>query len=210
MKESIAVIAAAGLSSRMGAFKPLLPFRGKTVVECTVDSALSWGAELVLLVVGHRGAEIAERFSGNSGVEVLFNRDYAESDMFTSMRIGLAFAEKADKAVFLLPGDIPAVGQKTGMKLYTGLQKNRALWARPVYQGRGGHPVLLSPLAVRLVMHYAGKDGLRGALRSLPEPPLELSAGPQIHMDLDTPENYEMLRYWEGENCDAAIWNKTI
>ncbi|MBR4870290.1 MAG: NTP transferase domain-containing protein, partial [Oscillospiraceae bacterium] len=31
------VVAAAGLSSRMGAFKPLLPYAGKTVIESTVD-----------------------------------------------------------------------------------------------------------------------------------------------------------------------------
>ena len=32
-----AVVAAAGLSSRMGAFKPLLPFDGATVIERCVD-----------------------------------------------------------------------------------------------------------------------------------------------------------------------------
>ena len=38
------LIPAAGLSSRMGDFRPLMPLRGKTPIENTIDSLLLCGA----------------------------------------------------------------------------------------------------------------------------------------------------------------------
>lgn len=49
MEERICgLIVAAGLSSRMGCFKPLLPLRGKTVIENTIDSMLLCGISPVV------------------------------------------------------------------------------------------------------------------------------------------------------------------
>ena len=56
MEERICgLIVAAGLSSRMGCFKPLLPLRGKTVIENTIDSMLLCGISPVVIVLGYRG-----------------------------------------------------------------------------------------------------------------------------------------------------------
>ena len=44
-KMKSAVILAAGLSSRMMDFKPLLPFGGTTVIQHTVSRMLEGGAE---------------------------------------------------------------------------------------------------------------------------------------------------------------------
>src|SRR5947209_18237514 len=57
--ESIAaVLLAAGRSRRMGAFKPLLPFGGSSVVETCVASLREAGDGEVLVVVGHRAGEV--------------------------------------------------------------------------------------------------------------------------------------------------------
>ena len=53
-----AVIAAAGLSSRMGAFKPLLPYAGQTIVESTINKLQAVGVGEIIVVVGHRHEEI--------------------------------------------------------------------------------------------------------------------------------------------------------
>ena len=59
MEERICgLIVAAGLSSRMGCFKPLLPLRGKTVIENTIDSMLLCGISPVVVVLGYRGREV--------------------------------------------------------------------------------------------------------------------------------------------------------
>ena len=54
------LILVAGLSSRMGDFKPLLPLCGKTLIENTVDSMLRGGAEKIVVVTGYRGNEVEE------------------------------------------------------------------------------------------------------------------------------------------------------
>lgn len=72
-KEKIcALIPAAGLSSRMGDFKPLLPFRGKTVIESSVESALSGGADSVTVVTGYRSEEIEGTLAEAFGDRVRF------------------------------------------------------------------------------------------------------------------------------------------
>ena len=52
------LVLAAGLSTRMQAFKPLMPLRGKTLIENTIDSVFSSGAKQVVVVTGHRAEEL--------------------------------------------------------------------------------------------------------------------------------------------------------
>ena len=61
-KRICALILAAGLSRRMGEFKPLLPLGGTTVIENTVEAALSGGAESTVVVTGYRGDEAVKAF----------------------------------------------------------------------------------------------------------------------------------------------------
>lgn len=44
------IIQAAGLSSRLQAFKPLLKLQNKTVIESCIDSMIRAGANQVILV----------------------------------------------------------------------------------------------------------------------------------------------------------------
>ncbi|MFT4005758.1 MAG: NTP transferase domain-containing protein [Lacrimispora sp.] len=48
------LILAAGLSSRMGDFKPLMPFKGKALIESTIDSMLAAGVKQIVIVLGYR------------------------------------------------------------------------------------------------------------------------------------------------------------
>ena len=47
-----AIVAAAGLSSRMGAFKPLLPFEGATVIERCLANLRGAGASVAQTATG--------------------------------------------------------------------------------------------------------------------------------------------------------------
>ena len=52
------IVLAAGLSSRMNAFKPLLTLQGKTIIEHSVESLFSGGVRQVVVVVGYRADEV--------------------------------------------------------------------------------------------------------------------------------------------------------
>lgn len=99
------LIPAAGLSSRMGDFRPLMPLRGKTPIENTIDSLLLCGAAPNVVVLGRRGRELEailkSRYIGD-GVITVFNPDYAATDMLTSVKLGLDALPEC-RAFFLLP-----------------------------------------------------------------------------------------------------------
>lgn len=99
------LILAAGLFSRMGDFKLLMPLRGKTLIENTIDSLLLCGIHSVTVVLGYRGREVERvlrsRYFGGT-VTVVYNRDYAVTDMLASVKIGLTAMPACD-AFFLLP-----------------------------------------------------------------------------------------------------------
>ena len=79
---------AAGYSSRMGAFKPLLELGGRTFLERCVAAFRQAGVEDVVVVTGHRAEELRAAARG-LGVRVALNGRYPEG-MYTSVQAGLA------------------------------------------------------------------------------------------------------------------------
>ena len=55
-----AVILAAGLSSRMKAFKPLLPVDGRTAIEGLIETSKAAGLTDITVVTGHERKQLAE------------------------------------------------------------------------------------------------------------------------------------------------------
>ena len=181
-----AVVAAAGLSSRMGAFKPLLPFDGDTVIGRCIANLRAAGADEIAVVTGHRAAEL-EAFLTGRGVTCVHNPRYAETQMFDSLCLGLrALRENAD-AVLLTPGDVPLVKPET----IRALVSSEAGFACPVCAGRRGHPVALDTRYVPALLSYGGDGGLRGAVAALGVPVTEVEvADDGMCRDLDTPADY--------------------
>ena len=71
---------------------------------------------------------------------------------------------------------------------------NGATIVRPSYQGKAGHPVLLSSSAAQELLQYKGPEGLRGFLKDhLPETIFVETDDSAIHADADTPEEFSRL-----------------
>lgn len=188
-----ALVPAAGLSSRMGAFKPLLPLRGKTVIENTVDTLLRAGAEQIVVVLGHRGAELESLLQNRYPGKIIpvYNPDPAGSDMLASVKLGLAAMPNCD-AFFLLPGDMPAVSDSTCAAVRSGMPPETDWAVFPVTAGQRGHPPLIGSSLIPKILNYDGPDGLRGfwqicgnRIRSVPV------EDDGCHADLDTPQQYD-------------------
>ena len=64
------ILLAAGLSTRMGEPKQLLPFGKSTIVETVVDNMLGAKFDEVIVVVGHRAEEIQKQL----GTRAIKNR----------------------------------------------------------------------------------------------------------------------------------------
>ena len=70
MKPAGALILAAGMSTRMHGFKPLLEFHGRTMIGRVINNLLEAGAAPIILVVGLRGDDRKARQAGHPGIFV--------------------------------------------------------------------------------------------------------------------------------------------
>ena len=194
-----AVVPAAGLSSRMGDFKPLMDLNGKPMICRTLDSLRAAGCGTICVVTGHRAEEL-EAAAAAPDVCFLRNENYASTGMLESVQLGLAelLAEPAETAFFILPGDVPFVSQQTMEALKTEAEKGGSFALRPSFNGRAGHPVLLDRTMALALLSYRGEDGLRGFLRKAAEIQPEIvrviaCEDPGILADADTPEDFQAL-----------------
>ncbi len=196
-----AIVTAAGLSSRMGEFKPLLPFGGRTVIETTLLNLLSGGVEHIVLVLGHRAADVRVALEGKFPEKLTFeeNTHYAETDMLTSLKLGASVLPQCD-AFFILPGDMPLISPDTLRLIISQMNTHRPLLAFPTLEGRRKHPPLLSASLKAQLLDYTGENGLRGFFagveRILEIPVADIGCG----FDLDTPEQYEKANQLRAEN----------
>ena len=197
-----AVIPAAGLSERMGAFKPLMPFGDSTVIESAVASVLPYVSSVVV-IVGNRSDEVAavlrERFGRR--VSIVRNPDYRSSDMLRSVQLGLR-AMGACEAFFLLPGDMPAVPDEAFGLLTAALDPDTEV-LYPVCGGRRGHPPLIRSSLIPDIIAYRGDGGLRAVLAGRIERQVDVPSG-GILADLDTPEDYEKLQSSQSAAPDGV------
>lgn len=182
-----AVVAAAGLSSRMGEFKPLLPFDGTTVIGRCIANLRAAGAEEIAVVTGHRAEELRAHLRG-SGVILVHNAFFAETQMFDSLCLGLRALSAAVDVILLTPGDVPLVKPETVRALLDA----EGGFVCPVCAGKRGHPVALDARYRDALLGFTGEGGLRGAIAALGIPTAAVEVDDAgMPLDLDTPEDYQ-------------------
>ena len=183
-----ALIAAAGLSSRMGAFKPMLPLGGDTIIRRGVKTLLAGGCAPVAVVTG-REAERLRAHLSDLPVTCLYNPDYASCQMLDSVKLGLRWLEGRCGRLLFTPGDVCLYGTET----VEALLASRAPVCFPVYAGRRGHPILISASLIPSILSYGGEGGLAGALAGVPGTEELPADAPGVLLDADTPEDYRRM-----------------
>jgi len=190
------LILAAGLSSRMGEFKPLMPLRGKTLIENTVSSVLNGGAQSVVVVTGYRGTEVEALLQRRYGERVRFarNPEFAETDMMRSIQIGCLALPSCD-AFFLMPGDMPVVGRTTFQKLLMARPTDALSVVFPTLGGYRKHPPLVDARLIPEILAFRDSGGLRRLWRQHEELILTVPVDDEgVWVDLDTQRDYQVCR----------------
>ena len=192
-----AVLTAAGESTRMGKAKPLLPWRGATLLEHQVSCLLEGGVSEVVVVLGHRAAEVA-RFAQGPNVRWVVNGRYREGKT-TSIKAGLTAVSQGADAIALLAVDQPRTPEIVSLVISAHVG-NDALITSPRYQGHGGHPLIFSTnLRSELESITEETQGIREVIRRHGDQVTEVAIDdPLIRLDLDTPEAYEEARLLYG------------
>lgn len=111
MKQTGAVIAAAGLSSRMGDFKPLLPFGKECVARHLTQMLARAGVSPVVMVTGYRGEELKQQLK-DTDIIFIQNRQYASTEMLDSLKLGFEAIKGQCSEVLVMPVDVPAVTEE--------------------------------------------------------------------------------------------------
>ena len=197
------VITAAGLSSRMKDFKPLMLIGESTMLESVVNNFKAIGAEEIVAVGGYK-ADILKKNADILGISFAENKDYATTGMFESFCIGMAALKSDYDYVLVSPVDVPVISDQT-LKL---LSEAKGDIIRPVYEGRGGHPLILSRKAAEEIVKYKGEDGLRGAIRNsgLTVTGVDVDDRGTL-MDADTPDDFSRLRKLRMEQKSGGyLW----
>ena len=191
-----AIIVAAGYSSRMKSFKPLLSLGGGTVLEKAVDSFRKAGIRDIRVVTGYRAEELLPVID-RLGVQFIDNANFAEG-MFSSITAGVKSLTAGVKGFFLLPVDNPIVNRDTIEKIQTTFFSTEFGIVYPIYQGLRGHPPLISSSYVNKVLAWNKPGGMRALLELYEDDAIDVNVDdPGILLDMDTPEDYQqMLKYY--------------
>ena len=192
-----AIILAAGYSSRMGTFKPLLSLGGTTVLERGILLFRDVGIEDIVVVVGHRSEDLVPVLQKRA-VRRVFNKDYPDG-MLTSIVAGINAMKPGREAFFLLPVDIPLVRRYTILELIRNYSEGTRAIVYPRYARRRGHPPLISAAYAPKIIAWRGEGGLRAFLRQYEQRSDNVDVDDEnVLVDMDTPDDYETLKNVRG------------
>ncbi|MBR4474158.1 MAG: NTP transferase domain-containing protein [Oscillospiraceae bacterium] len=196
-----ALIVAAGMSSRMGDFKPMLNIGSISIAQRVVATFRQAGVEKIVMITGYNAVMLEKHLAGN-GIVFLRNEEYETTQMFDSVCIGLRYLRDKCSRLLFTPVDIPLF---TAATVRTLLETDAPL-ASPSAEGRLGHPTLISASLIDRILADSGDQGLRGALdrcgaEMLAVPVEDLGV---LH-DADTPEDYRALLHYHNEQLVRPV-----
>jgi CTP:molybdopterin cytidylyltransferase MocA len=192
------IVLAAGRSRRMGSPKPLLEIGGETFLARAVRVLREGGCDPVVAVVppgedARTMGEIARRV----GAHAVENPD-PSAEPIDSIQIGLGELADDVAAAVVMPVDVPLTSPGAVRAVVarwragSGSGREPAPIARPIHDGRPGHPVLF---ARSVWQELAAPDLARGARDVVHRHHgaiLEVDVADRgVTRDVDTPADYE-------------------
>ncbi|MBC3887194.1 NTP transferase domain-containing protein [Acetobacterium paludosum] len=195
-----AIIIAAGYSSRMDGFKPLLKFGNDTAVERVVKTYKKAGVDQIILVMGYRAEEIKSYFE-NTPVQCIINENF-DQGMYTSIVKGLTLVDDRMAAFFIHPVDIPLVKEQTIQQLMVFFEKSEKRIIYPSFLGKRGHPPLIHSRYKNSIMTNNQDGGLKRLLETYADDAIDLPLEDEsILMDMDTPTDYQALLCYDSQTA---------
>jgi len=176
----------------MGTFKPLLPFGSRTVIESCIKNLGEAGVEEIVVVVGHRAEDVRCHLRDHQ-LRFAFNHD-PESEMGVSIARGIEQIGSSARAVIIALVDQPAVPPAIIKTLVREWHETGAKLVQPVYQDRGGHPVLIDLDYREELLNLDPRKGLRALFDEHRDEARRVPVqSPYVARDLDTWEDYRQL-----------------
>ena len=180
------VVPAAGASSRMGEWKPLLPWGEGRIIDAVLACVEAAGLRPVV-VAGYRGEELRRHLEARQGLLVVDNPLWKEGMLGSVLRGAL---EARGEAFFVAPADMPGLRPGVFAALLAAFVEGGAETLFPAYRGEAGHPVLISRSLIPEMGRLGPGSKLRDFLRRGSWRLVETGEA-AVLADLDTREDYE-------------------
>ena len=137
---------------------PMLQVGTIPIIQRIVITYQQVGIFPIVVVAGAETDEIKRQLSP-FGVIFLNNPNDGQPELMDAVRVGLEYLRGKCSRVAVTPVDVPMFSPGTLMELMAAEGEIVA----PSYQGRGGHPVILTDTVLPRILAYRGENGLRGA-----------------------------------------------
>lgn len=191
-KSVSAIVVAAGLSTRMGEPKQLLPYGEHTVIEQVVSVLLECPLNEVVVITGHEREAIETQLAAWP-VRSVFNPNYEAGEMLSSVQCGLSALGSGVQAALIVLVDQPQLEATVVQQLIDAYQEEAGCLVIPSFQMRRGHPILIDRAYWQEILALdPRKETLREVI---------VSHADEIHYvtvetnsvlrDMDTPEAYQ-------------------
>jgi molybdenum cofactor cytidylyltransferase len=182
-----AIILAAGYSSRIDGFKPLMQLGGQSLLAHCSALFRQAGIQNITVITGYRRREVEDE-ALKCGISSIYNNNF-DQGMFTSVRTAVSHLTSVD-GFFLLPVDIPLVRPATITTLIDAFQGKTVL--HPTFKGLPGHPPLIPAKLIPTILAHNGAGGLKPLLAKAAK--REVPVWDQgILLDADIPEDFTDL-----------------
>lgn len=207
-----AVVLAAGYSSRMGSFKPLLPVGGVPALERLIAGIKEAGVKNIAVVTGYQHEllqPVIRSLSGDGIVIVEAHNAGFDSGMFSSIQTGIAKVREVfpdSQGCFLMPVDCPLIDSKVITALEDAVMHSadamKDSFAVPVFEGKKGHPLYVPAGYAEEICSYDGPGGLKGITDKYWDRMLRVPVDSEgCILDMDTPEGYREIEDFLAAGC---------
>ena len=185
----VAIILAAGYSSRMGKIKALLPFGNHTLIERLIYNFKNAKIDKIIVVLGYQ-KEIISTNIKNLDIQIVHNQNF-DDGMYSSVVSGVRASTDCD-AFFICPTDYPLIDKSTLKIMIDRYNSYPEKVIYPVYNEKKGHPPLIDKSVIPDILSSSGDGGLKNVLSKYNDMACYLPVDdPYILMDMDTPSDYQ-------------------
>jgi molybdenum cofactor cytidylyltransferase len=183
------LVLAAGGSMRLGEAKQLLPYRGRTLLDATLDTARACGFDQLMVTLGGSAQAVRDRVD-LSGTTVVENPDFG-AGCGSSISTATRATDARVDAIVLMLGDQPGVRPADVRRLI------RDAAATPLgvcrYDDGLGHPFRFRREVFSDLTALHGDKAVWKLLHSGAYPVTEVAVDGPIPVDVDTRADYERL-----------------
>ena len=101
IKDTAAIILAAGMSKRMNSPKALLPFDARhTFIEKISSSYFDWGCSEIIVIVNIKTASLVRQLESMPALVTLIINEHPEFERFYSLKLGLSAVKRSEYCFF--------------------------------------------------------------------------------------------------------------